>query len=59
MTLEDALDDFAMTSVSQHHPGWENNDGGEGCVTFDVAADTINLEHREFYTETSHHAYCL
>jgi hypothetical protein len=59
VTLEEALDDFVMSSVSQHHPGWENNDGGEGTVTFDVVKDTVNLEHHEFYTETSRHAYRL
>jgi hypothetical protein len=59
VTLAEALDDFAMVSVSLRHSGWENNDGGEGSVTFDVVKDTVNLEHHEFYTETSRHAYRL
>ena len=58
-SLREALQDFAMVWLSQQHGGWENNDGGEGRMTVDVQADTFTLEHVEFYTESSHHAYEL
>jgi len=33
--------------------GFENNEGGQGDVTIDVAAGTVKLEHQENYTETN------
>ena len=39
--------------------GYENNDGGQGDVTLDVAAMRVDVDHEENYTETrsSHEEY--
>jgi len=41
--------------------GYENNDGGQGDVTLDVAAMRIDVDHEENYTETrsSHEEFDL
>ena len=41
------------------HPGWENNDGGRGEFVVYVNEGRFELEHYEYYTESSHYAYEL
>lgn len=52
MPLRDALSDFADRAVDLHHAGFENNEGGEGEVIFDCAANSVRIEHRDFYVES-------
>jgi hypothetical protein len=47
------------TWVDAHHSGWENNDGGSGTVTIHVAENNFQLEHTEYYTESSSYEYTL
>ena len=39
------LADFFWSVAYAEHPGFENNEGGGGTVTWDVAADRIDLDH--------------
>lgn len=57
--LEEALHDFTLDWLEIHHPGWENDDGGDGSMSINVAAGTCRLEHREFYTESTGYEYEL
>ncbi|MGA4231783.1 DUF6878 family protein [Ralstonia nicotianae] len=54
MSLRDALDAFADRAVGHYHPGFENNEGGAGEITFDVAAGTVCMTHRDHYVEHIH-----
>lgn len=54
LSLRDALDAFADRALDRYHPGFEDNDGGEGEITFDVAAGTVCMAHRDFYVESTH-----
>ena len=53
LSVHDALRDFTLTWVDAHHGGWENNDGGSGTVTINVAEGIFRLEHIEYYTEST------
>jgi hypothetical protein len=46
--------DFAWSVAYHQHPGFENNEGGYGTLTWDVAADSIALDHADRYVECSH-----
>lgn len=54
--LTDALENFAWKVLDDHHAGFENNDGGFGTITIDVAANNVSLEKNDkfvdFHTET-------
>ncbi|QKL61258.1 hypothetical protein HI808_06030 [Ralstonia solanacearum] len=54
MSLRDALDAFGDRAVSLHHPGFENNEGGDGEITFDCIAGTVCMAHRDHYVEHIH-----
>lgn len=54
MSLRDALDAFGDRAVSLHHPGFENNEGGDGEITFDCIAGTVCMAHRGHYVEHIH-----
>ncbi len=58
-SVDDALRDFAMAWANAQHSGWENNDGGSGTVTIHVAENNFQLEHTEYYTESSSYEYTL
>jgi hypothetical protein len=49
--LSDALDEFAWTIITHYHAHFEDNEGGFGDFTIDVAAGTILLEHQQRFTE--------
>jgi len=57
--LRELLEDTAMQIVSFDHGGWENNEGGGGEVTWDVAEKTVTLEHYDYFVERdySSHTY--
>lgn len=59
ISLDEALRNFAMQWVDLNHGGWENNDGGAGTFTVDVAIGEFTLDHREYYTESTSYAYSL
>ena len=46
--------DFAWSVAYHHHPGFENNEGGYGTLTWDVTADSITLDHADRYVECTH-----
>lgn len=52
--LRDALGDFAWDVAYHHHPGFENNEGGYGEMTWDIIADAISLDHADRFVDTSH-----
>ena len=55
--MHSALEDFIWMMAYHQSPGFENNDGGEGSVTWDVAADRITIEHANFYTERNEYLW--
>ena len=52
VALQEAVQDYAIDRVNSLHGGWENNDGGEGTVTFDVPGGTVQVDHGQHYTRT-------
>ena len=48
------LGDFAWSVAYHQHPGFENNEGGYGTLTWDVTADSIALDHADRHVECSH-----
>lgn len=51
MALNDALEQFAYDWLENNHPGWENNDGGDGELLFDLAKEKVFITHNSRYTE--------
>lgn len=49
MPVAGALEHICYDLLAQHHAGWENNEGGYGSFTFDVAGDLITYTHNERY----------
>jgi hypothetical protein len=49
-----AVGDFAWSLAYHHHPGFENNEGGYGTLTWDITGDSITLDHADRYVECSH-----
>ena len=52
--LRAKVEDFAWSFAYHHHPGFENNEGGYGTLTWDVTADSITLDHADRYVECTH-----
>ena len=46
--------DFAWSVAYHQHPGFENNEGGYGTLPWNIAADSITLDHADRYVECSH-----
>jgi hypothetical protein len=46
-SLEDALEAFAWQVIGVYHAGFENNEGGCGTLTIDVANGTVTLDHND------------
>lgn len=55
LTTADAskLDDFLWSTVYGLHPGFENNEGGFGDITWDVTADSISIEHSDRFVDVN------
>jgi len=51
-TLEKAVENLCYDYLEQTHGGWENNDGGYGEFTIDVAKRSIELEFNGRFTDT-------
>ena len=52
--LSGQLEDFAWALAYQQHPGFENNDGGYGTLTWDLLKDSINLDHADRFVVSYH-----
>jgi len=48
------LADFLWSVAYAEHPGFENNEGGGGTVTWDLVADRIDLDHFDNVVERVH-----
>lgn len=48
------LEDYVYDALTIHHDGWENNDGASGELVWDIAADTVDLNHYSYYTESEY-----
>jgi hypothetical protein len=48
------LADFLWSVAYAEHPGFENNEGGGGTVTWDLVADRIDLDHYDNVVERVH-----
>lgn len=55
LTKADAskLDDFLWSTVYGLHPGFENNEGGYGDISWDVCADGISIEHSDRFVDVN------
>ena len=52
--LRAKVEEFAWCFAYHQHPGFENNEGGYGTLTWDVTADSITLDHADRYVECTH-----
>lgn len=50
--LEKAVSEFVWDFAYSRHPGFEQNEGGQGIFTWDIEADSIVLDHGDNYIET-------
>lgn len=50
-SLHHFLTDVCWECLVRLHCGYENNDGGFGIFTFDVAAKTISVEHNDRFVD--------
>ena len=48
------LADFLWSIAYAEHPGFENNEGGGGTVSWDLVADRIDLDHYDNVVERVH-----
>lgn len=51
------LQDMLWSTVYALHPGFENNDGGFGDITWDLAVDTMAIEHNERFTDYNSYSH--
>lgn len=54
---KEALRDFIWSMAYALHPGFENNDGGDGEVVWQIDEDKIQIEHRERFTDYNLYTY--
>ncbi len=52
--METRIKDLVWDMAYGLHPGFENNDGGFGELTWDVVADAITLDHGERFTDVTY-----
>jgi hypothetical protein len=52
--LDEAVRDLCWDYLSGEHGGWENNDGGFGEFTLNVAGREVDLEFKARFTDTTH-----
>ena len=52
-TLHEALDDLAWDCLTAYHVGFENNEGGEGDITINVADGVITIDHNDRIVQLS------
>ncbi len=59
VNLRDAMETIAYELLERTHGGWENDDGGFGTFTFDVAERSVTLDYDERYTETNNYVHAF
>jgi hypothetical protein len=52
-TLYDAIETLCYDYLSQQHGGWEDNDGGFGEFTFEVAERKVELEFNARFSDST------
>ena len=52
--VSESVEDFAWGCAYGAYPGFENNEGGYGTLIWDIALDSIILDHADRYVECSH-----
>lgn len=50
--LREALEDFVWGEITSRYGGFENNEGGQGELTWDITNNTITLDHSWNITTT-------
>ena len=55
--VEERLRDFLWSMAYALHPGFENNDGADGEITWDLASDKMTIDHRERFTDYNHYLH--
>ena len=51
------IQNFIWDMAYIQSPGFENNDGGEGELTWNIETDKIAIEHANFYTERDEYSW--
>ncbi len=51
------LQDMLWSTVYALHPGFENNEGGYGDITWDIATDQIAIEHSERFVDVTSYSH--
>lgn len=51
------LQDMLWSTVYALHPGFENNEGGYGDITWDLATDQIAIEHSERFVDVTSYSH--
>lgn len=59
LTPEEAIESITYDLLSQHHGGWENNDGGDGECLFDPETQIITLTMNIHYTDSNQYIHEL
>jgi hypothetical protein len=57
--LRDACTFLAEWYVEAKHGGWENNEGGQGSVVFNVVEGTMTVEHEDNIIEVQSYTHTL
>lgn len=47
------LKDMLWSTVYSLHPGFENNEGGYGDITWDITDDSMSIEHSERFVDVN------
>lgn len=50
--LELRIDSWAWDFICGHHSGFQDNDGGFGTLTWDMASGAITLDHNDYVQES-------
>jgi hypothetical protein len=53
------LRDFLWSLAYDLNPGFENDDGGQGTIYWDLETDVITVDHGNNYVQTDHTQYTL
>ena len=56
-TTDSNLRDLLWSMAYALHPGFENNDGGDGEISWDLTSDKMSIDHRERFTDYNHYSH--
>ena len=51
-SLNAAIEEFTYDWLQAEHPGWQNNDGADGEIVFDIKTGGATMSHNSFYVES-------